>query len=109
MSYAFCMLLDPHVFHATIVHPVTRLVDIEPDAVDVWPYLDASDVLVLRDVECVYRGADGRFDHAVVPTETPNTIVAVVVDRRARVVVGHHVLYRNDVYLSLPASDESRS
>ena len=105
------MLLDPHVFRATIVHPVERVTDVEHDAVDIWPYLDTHDAggLVLRDVECVYRGADGRYDHAVIPTETPNTIVAVVVDRRARVVVGHHVLYRNDVYLSLPASDESRS
>jgi hypothetical protein len=103
------MLLDPHAFHATIVHPVTRLTDIEHDAVDIWPYLDATDVHVLRDVECVYRGADGRYDHAVVPTEEPNTIVAVVVDRAAGSVVGHHVLYRNDVYLSLPASDASKS
>jgi hypothetical protein len=105
------MLLDPHVFRATIVHPVERVTDIEHDAVDIWPYLDTHDAggLVLRDVECVYRGADGRYDHAVIPTETPNTIVAVVVDRRTRIVVGHHVLYRNDVYLSLPASDDSRS
>jgi hypothetical protein len=105
------MLLDPLVFRATIVHPVERVTEIEHDAVDIWPYLDATDAgrLVLRDVECIYRGADGRFDHAVIPTETPNTIVAVVVDRYARVVVGHHVLYRNDVYLSLPARDDSRS
>jgi hypothetical protein len=105
------MLLDPHVFRATIVHPVERVTDVEHDAVDIWPYLDTHDAggLVLRDVECVYRGADGRYDHAVIPTETPNTIVAVVVDRRARVDVGHHVLYRNDVYLSLPASDDKRS
>jgi hypothetical protein len=105
------MLLDPHAFRATIVHPVERLTDVERDAVDIWPYLDATDAggLVLRDVECVYRGADGRYDHAVIPTETPNTIVAVVVDRAARSVVGHHVLYRNDVYLSLPASDDNRS
>jgi hypothetical protein len=105
------MLLDAHAFRATIVHPVERVTDVERDAVDVWPYLDATDAgpLVLRDVECVYRGADGRYDHAVIPTETPNTIVAVVVDRHARAVVGHHVLYRNDVYLSLPASDDKRS
>lgn len=105
------MLLDPHAFHATIVHPVERVTDVEPDAVDIWPYLDAAAEgdRVLRDVECVYRGADGRYDHAVIPTEEPNTIVAVVVDRAARAVVGHHVLYRNDVYLSLPASELSRS
>jgi hypothetical protein len=103
------MLLDPHVFLATIVHPVERITDVERDAVDVWPYLDATEVVVLRDVECVYRGADGCYDHAVIPTETPNTIVAVVVDRQAGAVVGHHVLYRNDVYLSLPASDDKRS
>lgn len=105
------MLLDPHAFHATIVHPVSRVTDIESDAVDIWPYLDATGeaARLVRDVECVYRGADGRFDHAVIPTEDPNTIVAVVVDRASRVVVGHHVLYRNDVYLSLPASDASKS
>src|SRR5436190_602357 len=97
--------LAPHDVLATITRPLVRLTEVEPDAVEVWPYVDALPVVELRgfsidgnDVECVFRGADSRYDHVLIPTRTWNCYLIVVIDRAANAVLGHHVLYRNELY-----------
>ena len=50
------------------------------------------------DVECVFRGVDDHYDHVLIPTNTWNTYLIVVVDRANNDVLGHHVLHRNDLY-----------
>jgi len=97
--------LDASTVLETIVRPVRKLTSIERHALEVWPYVDAIPHEDMRgysidgnDVECVFRGVDDRYDHVLIPTRTWNTYLVVVVDRPNNEVVGHHVLYRNDLY-----------
>nr|WMC98874.1 hypothetical protein RAR13_09330 [Aminobacter aminovorans] len=64
---------------------------------DVWPYVDLLDprsvgVLAIRDVEYVYRDASQRYDHVVIATDTADIFLVVIVDRRAKRVLGHRLL-----------------
>jgi len=97
--------LEPLTVLSTIVRPVRKLGAVEPTELEVWPYVDEIPVDDLRgysidgkDVECVFRGADDRYDHVLIPTTTWNTYLVVVVDRASNAVLGHHVLNRNDLY-----------
>ena len=97
--------LDAQTVLATIARPVGKLLEVEPDAIEVWPYVDAISDAELRgfsiegnDVECVFRGSDAHYDHVLIPTTTWNTYLVVIVDREANAVLGHHVLYRNELY-----------
>ena len=97
--------VDPQTVVETIVRPVHKLTEVEPDEVEVWPYVERIPAKDFRgysiegnDVECVFRGNDGHYDHVLIPTTTSNTYLIVIVDRRANEVLGHHVLHRNDLY-----------
>ena len=97
--------LDPHTVLATIVRPVRKLNAVERHELEVWPYIDEIPTEDLRgysidgkDVECVFRSADDHYDHVLIPTNTWNTYLVVVVDRANNDVLGHHVLNRNDLY-----------
>jgi hypothetical protein len=97
--------LDPHTVLSTIVRPVKKLHAVERTALEVWPYVDEIPIDDLRgysidgnDVECVFRSADDRYDHALIPTSAWNTYLVVIVDRANHEVLGHHVLNRNDLY-----------
>ncbi|AMS43303.1 hypothetical protein AA2016_4391 [Aminobacter aminovorans] len=64
---------------------------------DVWPYVDLLDprsvgVLAIRDVEYVYRDASQRYDHVVIATDTADIFLVVIIDRRAKRVLGHRLL-----------------
>ncbi len=82
-----------------------KLVPVPHDALDVWPYIDALAPEELgrysiegNDVARIMRGKDDRYDHVIVPTTTPNVVLVVVVDLATQTVLGHHVIYLNDVY-----------
>jgi hypothetical protein len=97
--------LDPHTFLATIVRPVRKLHAVARHELEVWPYVDEIPTEDLRgfsidgnDVECVFRSSDDHYDHVLIPTNTWNTYLVVIVDRANNDIVGHHVLYRNDLY-----------
>jgi hypothetical protein len=97
--------LDPHTVLATLVRPVSKLHAVERTEVEVWHYVDDIPHDDLRgysidgkDVECVFRGADDHYDHVLIPTNTWNAYLVVVVDRANNEVLGHHVLNRNDLY-----------
>jgi hypothetical protein len=97
--------LEPEAVLKTIVRPLRKLHAVERHAIEVWPYVDEIPDADFRgysidgnDVECVFRGADDIYDHVLIPTRTWNTYLVVVVDRANNEVLGHHVLYRNDLY-----------
>jgi len=49
-------------------------------------------------VHSVARGSDGRFDHVLFGTATPNVFLVVVVAIAAATVYGHHLLDLNELY-----------
>jgi hypothetical protein len=90
---------------ATIVRPVRKLHAVERHELEVWPYVDEIPEPDLRgfsidgnDVECVFRGSDDHYDHVLIPTQTWNTYLLVIVDRANNDILGHHVMCRNDLY-----------
>jgi hypothetical protein len=95
-------LLDPATVLSTFVHPMRELSELPRDEIEVWPYVDelGDDPFATagNDVECVYRSADGRWDHVLVPSAVAPTYLVVVVDVERNVIVGHHVLTLNDQY-----------
>ena len=102
-------LLDPDTVLSTFVHPMRRLGEVPRDEIEVWPYVDALpfDPTDGNDVECVYRSADGRWDHVLIPTAAPPEYLVVVVDVERNEVLGHHELTLNDQY-GLPANADKR-
>jgi hypothetical protein len=89
-----------------MVDPMTPLAD-EDDAgdVDVWAYVDTIPVrdfgdftIGANDVMAVRRTGDRRYDHVLIPTETKNVFLVIVVDLTADAVFGHHVLNLNEKY-----------
>jgi hypothetical protein len=97
--------LDPETVLATLVRPLRKIRSVGRNDLEVWPYVEEIPLEDLRgfsidgnDVECVFRGADDRYDHVLIPTRSWNTYLIVVVDRANNEVLGHHVLRRNDLY-----------
>ena len=89
-----------------MVDPMTALSD-EDDVgeVEIWSYISAipeSDfdgfTIGDNDVMAVRRTGDRRYDHVLIPTETKNVFLVIVVDLSSKAVFGHHVLNLNDKY-----------
>jgi hypothetical protein len=104
--------LDEQSFRRTFVSPMRNVTaDAEP-VIDIWPYARAIPPGELRgvrwrdgEVEHVYRTGDDRFDHVLVPTETANVYLVVVVARGAAAIHGHHILDLNEEYgLNTPSA-----
>ena len=95
-------LLDPQTVLSTFVHPMRRLTEVPRDEIEVWPYVDelGDDPYGTdgNDIECVYRSADGRWDHVLIPSDAVPVYLVVVIDREHDEVLGHHVLTLNDQY-----------
>lgn len=89
------MLLDAETFLITCDRQTTELDD-GLDVVDIWPYVDALELAIEHDVECVRRG--DRYDHVVIPTRLRDDCLVVVVDRYANAVLGHHLGCRRALY-----------
>jgi len=49
-------------------------------------------------IKCVYRGADGEYDHVLAIADARDVYLAVIVDRAAQGVLGHHLLNLPQVY-----------
>ena len=89
-----------------MVDPMTSIAD-EDDAgdVEIWTYIDAipesdCDGVTFgdHDVMAVRRTGDRRYDHVLIPTETKNVFLVIVVNLTAEAIFGHHVLNLNDKY-----------
>jgi hypothetical protein len=99
-------LLSDEAFHSTMVDPMTAVAnDDDVGEVDIWTYIDAIpdsefDCFTIgnNDVMAVRRTGDGRYDHVLIPTETTNVFLVIVVDLAAEAIFGHHLLNLNDKY-----------
>lgn len=105
-------LLTNEAFHATIVDPMKAPAECEEGACDIWQYVEAipeSDFgeycIGDNDVETVRRTGDQKFDHVLIPTNTKNVYLVIVVVLSNNRVLGHHVLNLNEKYgLETPGS-----
>jgi hypothetical protein len=86
-----------------------RMTDVTETAepiIDIWNYVeqlvqqDVVDIHVCKNnlVEKVYRNDTSGFDHVLLPTEKKNVFVAVVIDLKNQIIVGHIKLDLNEKY-----------
>lgn len=75
------------------------------NAIDVWDYVGSipgSDLegytVLVGHVDRVYRNSHATFDHVLVPTETKNVYLTIVVDLTDESVHGHRILNLNAEY-----------
>jgi hypothetical protein len=96
-------LLTVEEFKACFAEPMRNVTENAEPVLDIWPYVDNLDLDALRlpslnDVHYVYRDAQERFDQVLIGTGRFNTLLVVVVDRRLKAVLGHHLLDLNEIY-----------
>ncbi len=96
-------LLSADQFQATFLPPMREVTASAEPVVDLWAYVDTLPleplaIEAINDVVNVYHASDGRYEHVVLGTSRFNTMMVVVVDRFARVVVGHRLLDLNAEY-----------
>lgn len=79
--------------------------DDEDECIDIWQYCDlipeadfAGFSIADRNVEMVSRTPDRKYDHVLIPTETPNVFLVIIVDLSTQLVFGHHLLNLNQKY-----------
>jgi hypothetical protein len=92
-------------FGKTFVPPMQDVTQSGDAVADIWPYVLAIPRaelggLAFREgvVEHVYRSADARFDHVLIPTSVGNLFIVVIVARDEKAIRGHHVLDLNEKY-----------
>jgi hypothetical protein len=97
--------LDEAAYDAVWIEPMDNVTENAESSLDIWPYVRAVSQSDLAEheiwnefVECVYRTADGHFDHVIVCTKTQNVYLAVIVDRNLSMIVGHRLLDMNKIY-----------
>jgi hypothetical protein len=102
-------LLDEAAYDAVWIGPMRNVTENAESSLDIWPYVCAVPQSDLAEheiwyefVECVYRTADGHFDHVIVCTKTDNVSLAVIVDRNLSMIVGHRLLDMNKIYSLTP-------
>jgi len=77
-----------------------QMVDVTETAapvVDIWPYVEqlTRDKVVLNYVldkqlvETVYRNSANTFDHILLPTDNKNIFIVIVIDLKAKQIMGH--------------------
>ena len=96
-------LLSLQEFEVCFAQPMRNVTESAEPVLDIWPYVDSLDLDALglsglNDVQHVYRDAHERFDQVLIGTGRFNTLLAVVVDRHLRTVLGHRLLDLNAAY-----------
>jgi hypothetical protein len=74
--------------------------------VDIWPYVELlvkqnlalSYVCKKQLVEKVYRSADNKHDHVVLPTDDQNNFIVLIIDLNSKTILGHHILNLAKLY-----------
>ena len=93
-------------FKSTMREPMVDVTESPGDVIDIWPYVSSIigsvslPPLVFEKglVDHVYRSGDGIHDHVLLPTESKNKFLVVIVDRLKSTVIGHHMLNLNQQY-----------
>jgi len=115
-------LLTKGDYLATMSVGVTDIAGTEDSAspegvLNIWPYVAAIPPLELAGhvpsdevVEYAYRSKGNRYDHVLIPTETKNVYLVIVVDLEADRIYGHYLLDLNAEYgLTGPGSGNPKS
>ncbi len=99
------MKLSESEFKATAGKPMRRLGPESEPPVDFWPYFEAIPQEDFEGRDCgegsvtyVWEHPEGRFQHVLVDSKDKNVFMALVLDVRARKVLGHHLLDLGRVY-----------
>ena len=74
--------------------------------VDIWPYVNSlmqnrvvSPYVFQNElVECVYRNGNATYDHVLLPTDSENRFVVVVVSINQATIYGHYLLDLDQEY-----------
>jgi len=73
--------------------------------VDIWGYIESIsetdfDGFSMGDneVQMVRRTGDMKYDHVLIPAETKNVYLVLVVDLAGLFIFGHHILNLNEKY-----------
>ncbi|WP_068080068.1 hypothetical protein [Novosphingobium rosa] len=98
-------LFSSEEFSGFFTPPMRDVTQSAEPVLDIWPYVDSIDlealgVTGLHDVRHLYRDGAQRFDHILIGTERFNTLLAIIVDRDGKAVLGHHLLDLNRAYQS---------
>lgn len=91
--------LSEDAFRATLAEPMRRVAPDSGRPFDFWPYFDAIPTEDFAGHDCsagrvdhVFRHPDGVLEHVLVSSEHRDIFMVLVIDRRARRVVGHRLL-----------------
>jgi hypothetical protein len=86
-------------FLQTFQAPMQNVTETAEPQIDIWPYVEAvpsedleGHTLLNGCVEFVYRDAGDKFDQLLIPTETADIFLAVVVRLNKIEITGHHLL-----------------
>ena len=91
--------LSDEEYAETFEAPMRRIPQEEVPPFDFWPYFesiptadfgghDCSD----GQVEYVYRHPQGRLEHVLVNSRTPEIYMVIILDRTTETIIGHHLL-----------------
>ena len=98
------MLLSQSQFDETFAAPMRLLPKDADPPFDFWSYFDTISAIDFSghqfsgSVTYVYEHPSGAFQHVLVNSEEKNTFLAIVLDVRAKKVVGHRLLDLNAMY-----------
>lgn len=91
--------LSDDAFKATFMAPMRDVTADPGEVIDIWDYVAAVPAGDLEGrtpqpplIQCVYRSADGAYDHVLVITDAPDVYLVIVIDRTAMRVHGHRLL-----------------
>lgn len=84
-------------FKSTFGKQMLDVTETAESEVDIWSYVGqlAQDYVVLnyvfdkKLVEAVHRNSTNTFDHVLLPTNNKNIFIVIVVDLKAKQIMGH--------------------
>lgn len=91
--------LSDEEYAGTFGAPMRRISQEEAPPFDFWPYFERIPGADFQGHDCsegevqyVYRDPQGRIEHVLVNSRTPEIYMVIVLDRTTGTVIGHHLL-----------------